>query len=151
MPTDDHEMSAADYAAEYTDGGQFGELSAAEYQAMISGLPIGAPKPNRYLNKPTTIDGITFDSATEARRYQELKDLEKYGEIFELERQPRFPIEVNGHKITRYTADFRYRDKDGVVHVEDVKSPRTAQDRAYIIRRKLLFACHGVTVEEVTA
>lgn len=150
MRDDDYEMSAADYVEFVGGADQFATITAADYRRMMGDGP-PTPATNKFLNKPTTIDGITFDSATEARRYQELKQLEKYGEIFELERQPRFPIEVNGHKITRYTADFRYRDKDGVVHVEDVKSPRTAQDRAYIIRRKLLFACHGITVEEVTA
>ena len=28
---------------------------------------------NKYRNKKTTVDGVTFDSAKEARRYQELR------------------------------------------------------------------------------
>ena len=41
----------------------------------------------KYHNKKVTIDGITFDSKKEARRYQELKLLERAGEIQNLELQ----------------------------------------------------------------
>ena len=42
---------------------------------------------NKYGNKKTVVDGITFDSRKEAKRYQELKLLEKAGEIKDLRRQ----------------------------------------------------------------
>lgn len=39
----------------------------------------------KYHNRKTVIDGITFDSAKEARRYMELKLLERAGEISNLQ------------------------------------------------------------------
>ena len=41
----------------------------------------------------TTVDGVTFASKAEARRYAELKLLEQAGEIKGLELQPKFDIE----------------------------------------------------------
>jgi len=42
---------------------------------------------SKYRNRKTVVDGITFDSKREAARWQELKLLERAGEITELERQ----------------------------------------------------------------
>jgi len=36
---------------------------------------------NKYGNRKVTVDGITFDSRKEAARWQELRFLEKAGEI----------------------------------------------------------------------
>ena len=85
-----------------------------------------------------------FDSKKEARRWQELKLLEKAGKISKLERQVKFvlyaygqrplgagretPIRIrskgypNGRQAT-YTADFQYIE-DGQVVLEDCKSAR---------------------------
>lgn len=41
--------------------------------------------PHKYHAKPTTVDGIRFASKAEARRYSELRLLEKAGEIKNLE------------------------------------------------------------------
>ena len=43
---------------------------------------------------------------------------------------------VNGKKIGRYTADFRYK-RNGVTIIEDVKSKIT-KTRDYILRKKIL-------------
>ncbi|MDD3747626.1 MAG: DUF1064 domain-containing protein, partial [Anaerostipes sp.] len=43
---------------------------------------------SKYGARKTVIDGITFDSKREAKRYQELKLLEQAGEISYLELQP---------------------------------------------------------------
>ena len=63
---------------------------------------------NKYKAVKTTIDGITFDSKREAKRYTELKILEKAGYITHLELQPEYPITINGIKLCKYIADFRY-------------------------------------------
>jgi dsDNA-binding SOS-regulon protein len=44
-------------------------------------------KYNKYLNKKTEIDGITFASKKEAKRYSELKLLEKAKKIEDLQLQ----------------------------------------------------------------
>ena len=55
---------------------------------------------NKYGNKKTVVDGITFDSRKEAKRYQELKLLEKAGEIKDLRRQVKYELipsqKING-------------------------------------------------------
>jgi len=84
--------------------------------------------------KPTYVDGIRFASKKEARRYEALKLLERAGVIRDLERQPRFPIVINGEPVkirshgspngraVYYVADFRYFDtRENARIVEDVK------------------------------
>ena len=75
--------------------------------------------------KRTQIDGFWFDSGAEARRYQELRLMQAGGLIRDLEVHPQFPIKVNGRKICRYIADFRFTLADGSVIVEDVKGVET--------------------------
>jgi len=82
-----------------------------------------------------TVDGITFDSGKEAKRYSELCLLEKAGAISDLEVQPAFRVAINGQLFTKYTADFAYRE-NGKTVAEDVKSTGTAQDPAYKLRVK---------------
>ena len=83
-------------------------------------------KKNKYGAVKTEVDGITFDSKKEARRYTELKQLQEAGKITNLQRQKRYVLqpafELNGKKIREiaYISDFEY-DKDGIHHTEDVK------------------------------
>lgn len=65
---------------------------------------------SKYRNVRTTVDGITFASKAEAKRYGELKLLERAKEICKLERQPRFPLRVGtaGELICTYVGDFAY-------------------------------------------
>ena len=103
---------------------------------------------NKFGAKKTVLDGITFASRAEAQRYADLKLLERIGEITELELQPAFDLVVNGHKVCRYIADFRYRKAaTGEAVVEDVKSAPTRTPE-YRIKRKLMLACHGIEVLE---
>lgn len=98
---------------------------------------------NKFHAEPTTVDGIRFASKAEARRYANLKLLERAKRIRDLTLQPAFPLHgKNGSHIGRYTADFRYDElgADGRVLadvVEDVKSPATAKGEAYRLRIKL--------------
>jgi len=103
---------------------------------------------NKYNAQKTTIQGITFDSKKEASRYLVLLSREQAGEITDLQCQPRWPLVVNGVKVSRYTADFSYTTKDGEYIVEDVKSTAT-KTRAYVMRRKLMLALHGIEIREV--
>jgi hypothetical protein len=104
----------------------------------------------KYHNRKTVIDGITFDSAKEARRYQELKLMMLGGVINGLGCQTMFELipKQRGERACVYVADFTYyyaQDPDSVV-VEDVKGVKT---REYIIKRKLLLFVHGIRVREV--
>ncbi len=103
----------------------------------------------RYLNQPTiAADGVTLDSKTEARRYEELKLLERAGEISNLQRQVPYALVVNGIHVCSYIADFRYMRGEALI-VEDVKSPRTRKIPAYRIKVKLMQACHNIQIVEV--
>jgi hypothetical protein len=104
---------------------------------------------SKYGNKKTTVDGIVFDSRAEARRYQELKLLERAGEIFGLKRQQQFPIIINGMKVCTYIADFTYSDlRKGRDVVEDHKGFPTPQ---YALKKKLMKAVHGIEILETGA
>ena len=100
---------------------------------------------SKYGNVRVTVDGHKFDSKREARRYGELKLLQRAGKISDLLLQVRFPLVVNGHVICAYIADFDYREGSYRV-TEDVKGVRTA---VYRIKAKLMKALHGVTIREI--
>lgn len=112
---------------------------------------------NKYRNRKTTVDGITFDSQKEATRWCELTWLQKAGEIRDLQRQVLFTLipaqkDENGKVIERactYVADFSYRDaKTNRLIVEDVKSPAT-KTPVYKIKRKLMLYRNGIQIREV--
>lgn len=106
-------------------------------------------KRNKYGAQKTVVDGIVFDSKAEAKRWGELKLLERAGQITKLERQVRYDFEVNGEKIGFYKADFRYWDKATQQEVcEDVKGLVTP---VFKIKRKLMKALHRIDVVEVRA
>lgn len=96
---------------------------------------------NKYGNKKTIVDGISFDSRLEAKRYRELKLLERAGIIKDLQLQPAFeliPSFKKNNKTYRkieYKADFSYFDNElGKVIVEDTKGFKT---EVYKLKRKL--------------
>lgn len=110
---------------------------------------------NKYSNQRIELDGHKFDSLKEARRYQELKLLEKANEISGLRCQVKFELippqrDQNGKVIERgvsYYADFVYNDagsKETVV--EDTKGFRTKE---YVLKRKLMLFVHGIRVREI--
>ena len=129
-------------------------------------------------NKAIIIDGQRFDSRAEARRYGQLRMLERAGEISDLQRQKVYEL-IPGHyeyvptgkifsrgarkgqkeykRVTvelpvKYIADFVYKTKDGNTVVEDVKGysdPNSATYAKFVIKRKLMLWIHGVKVKEV--
>ena len=117
--------------------------------APIGDLPEPEPKKSKFNNRKTVLDGRTFDSEKEAKRYKVLSLMEACGEISELECQAKYEFWINGVRIGSYRADFRYKKKDGLIEVEDVKSPITRQDEAYRLRKRLLKALHGIDITEV--
>lgn len=106
---------------------------------------------SKYGAKRTTVDGITFASKKEARRYGELKLLAKAGRVQDLRLQPRYPLHVNGELVCTYVADFAYVavNDNGEAerpYVEDVKGFKTPE---YRLKSKLFKAVHGFAIHEV--
>ena len=93
-------------------------------------------KINKFKNKRTVVDGISFASKREANRYSELALLETVGKIYNLKTQPRIPLMVNGVKIGHYVADFEYM-VNGETVIEDVKSPVT-KTAVYKLKMKII-------------
>ncbi len=106
------------------------------------------PSVRKFGNIRTPVGGKIFASKKEARRYKELLALQGAGMIRDLETQPVFDLEVNGVRVCRYVADFRYIDleRGGVTVVEDVKGWRT---EVYRLKAKLMKAVHGIDIQEV--
>lgn len=104
-------------------------------------------KPSRvhkFNTQKAVIDGISFDSIAESKRYSELKMLARLNEISDLKMQVAYPLEINGVLIAKYIADFTYV-KNGVVIVEDVKGYLTP---VYRLKKKLMKAVHGIDIYE---
>jgi len=101
---------------------------------------------NKYKAIKTVVEGITFDSKKEARRYLQLKLLVRAGAITDLELQPKFDLMVNGTKCGFYKADFRYVDVSlNKVIIEDVKGMKTP---VYNLKKKLIKAIYGIEIFE---
>lgn len=124
---------------------------------------------NKYGAKKITdpATGYVFDSKKEYRRWQELRFMEKAGQIQNLQRQIKYvliPAQYERYerysgktgkrlkdgircleKEVSYIADFVY-EQAGKTVVEDTKGFRTAD---YIIKRKLMLSVHGIKIKEV--
>ena len=100
---------------------------------------------SKYRAVPTEVDGVRFASKKEAKRYQELKLLERAGKIRDLKLQPRYVITLNDIKICTYVGDFQYREGDVLV-LEDVKGVKTD---TYRIKKKLVLAVYNLEIREV--
>jgi hypothetical protein len=118
-------------------------MTAKEYQAMIS-----TPEArNKFGNIWTEVDGIKFQSKAEARYYGKLKILKRGKMIKEFRRQVPYRIVVNGVFICVYKADFVVTFNDDAVQVVDVKSEATENIYFFQLKKKLLFACYGITLK----
>ena len=112
-------------------------------------------KKSKYGNIKTNVDGITFDSKKEARRFKELALLLEAGDISDLVLQRTFTLaeaftNISGERIRSitYIADFVYTDAEGNMIIEDVKSPATRENALYKIKKKLM-AGKGYSITEV--
>lgn len=109
---------------------------------------------SKYGAKRVQVDGFTFASMAESRRYIELKQLEAAGHISKLELQPRFELApsvkytgaAKAKPALRYVGDFRYVDHLGKTVIEDVKGKPT---EAYLLKKHLMLAIHGIEIKEV--
>lgn len=95
---------------------------------------------NRPYNAKRTESG---PSKSQSYRAFELKKQQENGLISDLQEEVYFDLRVNNKLITRYRADFVYKDRNGKQVVEDVKgfvSP------IFQIKQKLMEACLGITI-----
>ncbi len=101
----------------------------------------------KYNAKKTVLDGITFASKKEGKRYQELRLLERAGEIQGLRLQVPYELipKQKGERACTYYADFVYME-DGKQVVEDTKGVKTP---LYVVKRKLMLWVHGIRIREV--
>lgn len=104
---------------------------------------------NKYGAVKTVVDGITFDSKAEARRYQELKLLKQVGAIGDINVHPHFPIWLDHMKICDVVLDFNYfsYDRKRIIY-EDVKGQDNALSR---LKRKLVEAFYTIKVDVISA
>lgn len=108
---------------------------------------------SKYKARKTVIDGITFDSEREARRWQQLRLLERSGAITYLQRQVTYVLapkaKLYGEERTRpairYVVDFQYVE-NGETVLEDSKGVDTPVSR---LKRHLMKTVHGLDVRIV--
>ena len=106
-------------------------------------------KPGKHRSRKTVLGGITFDSAKEAKRWQELSLLQQVGAIRDLRRQVSYDLwACNGERIARYICDFVFWDIAISREVrEDTKSEWTKRIPLYRIKAKLM-AAQGTPITE---
>jgi len=114
-------------------------------QVQAKRAPVEPIKPSKYRNKKTAMDGLTFDSTKEARRYVELKNMQQAGIISNLRMQVPIECKINGIKVCTWIADFTYADQGGKPVYEDVKGFKTD---VYRLKKKLVEANCGITIRE---
>lgn len=100
--------------------------------------------PNKYKAKKIEIDGITFHSLAEGKRYRQLKMLMQMGHIKDLELQPEYTITIEGIKICKVILDFRYvltaTNKTIIEDVKGMDNPLSS------LKRKLVEALFKIKV-----
>ena len=113
-------------------------------------------KPSKYNNRKVELDGFTFDSQKEAKRYSELKLLVRVGQISALELQKSFVLaesvkfknEPRAKRAVCYIADFAYVE-NGLMVVEDVKSKATKSLPVYRLKKHLMMSVYGIEIQEI--
>lgn len=111
---------------------------------------------NKYGNRKCSVDGYTFDSVKEMNHYMDLKYRQLAGEIEDLQLQVPFTlqesfIDINGKRQRPivYKADFTYKiASTGEMVIEDVKSPVTANNGVYKLKKKMMLY-RGLEVKEI--
>jgi hypothetical protein len=99
----------------------------------------------KYNNTWSEAFGHKFQSKWERDRFLINLSRQEAGEISGLRLQVTYHLDVNGVHICDYRADFVYQE-NGVTIVEDAKGMITAE---YAIKKKLMRACHGITIREM--
>ena len=122
-------------------------------RAGLEGVQTSAPKRAKYGNTAVTLDGIEFDSKLEARRYQELLQMQVAQLITALQVHAPFALHARGRtgelvRIGAYEADFAYR-REGVLVVEDCKSLPTRRKELYRWKAHHFAIEYGIAIIEI--
>lgn len=106
----------------------------------------------KYGNEKKKINGYTFASKAEARRYQQLFLMERAGIIHGLRLQPEYELipsfrkNNKTYRRTVYIADFEYKE-NGKTIVEDVKGYATD---VYKLKKKMFeYKYPELTIKEI--
>lgn len=106
-------------------------MPSQDFLDLNPGFVVQPKTKSKYGNHKVIIDGITFDSKAEARRYNELKYLVQRGHITDLIVHPVFELQAGftdalgrRHRAIGYEGDFQYTEAGKTV-VEDVKGVKT--------------------------
>ena len=113
---------------------------------------------NKYHAKKINIQGETFDSMAEARRWRDLQWLQRGGVIRGLQRQVKYLLvpaqyDENCKLLEReigYVADFVYYE-NGQLVVEDVKGYRKGEAyQLFKLKQKVMWDKYKILVREVS-
>lgn len=127
---------------------------------------------SKYKNRKVSVNGLIFDSAKEGKRYTQLLEKQRNGEISALQTQVKYVLIPSQHEIYErygkkgqklkdgkrllerecaYIADFTYIDNStGETVVEDVKGyKRKGAYDLFTVKRKLMLYMHGIKIKEV--
>ncbi len=136
---------------------------AASLPSHVLGRRAGrGPGRNKYGVSPAAerrhpVTNELFASKAELRRFLDLENLQRAGEISDLRRQVHYPLNVPArwdpvsgigilpYKVGTYIADHVYKNAAGELVVEDVKGCPTPE---YELKKKLMKALHGIDIFE---
>ena len=97
---------------------------------------------HKYRARRTETDGINFQSKKEARYYEDLKIMQKNGDIIFFLRQVPFHLPGN----IKYVCEFQIFCANGEVSFVDVKGVKTS---LYITKKKLVESLYPIKIEEI--
>lgn len=88
-------------------------MTASQYREMMADAApaAGKKRAHKYGAVSKVVDGHTFPSLLEARRYQNLRLLERAGLVRDLKLQRRFPLVVDGERVGVYVCDFLFEER----------------------------------------
>lgn len=110
--------------------------SQAQFERAIDILSRPGAALRKYRNEPILVHGVRFDSKLEARRYLQLQNLWRVGEVRWFIRQVPFELAPR----TSYRADFLVAlPRDPWIQVEDCKGHLTATSRVKIAMVEKLY------------
>jgi len=92
--------------------------------------------------RQTIMDEIKFPSKKEAKRYEQLKELKKLGDVIFFLRQVPFHLPGN----VKYVCDFMVFWSNGEITIEDVKGMKI---EPYMTKKKILEALYPIEITEI--
>jgi hypothetical protein len=126
-------------------------------QLRARGLAATA-RPTKYGSRRTYLAAIDrwFASQREANAAAELLIRQQQGEVRGLRFQARYSLDVNDEHVCDYICDFVYEERCpardtsmGEAWVTVVADSKGFRTREYLIKKKLMRACHSIEIREM--